>query len=273
MSGDARGVSLTGGRRGVGARRAHLGPLVLALARRDLKTRYRQSALDVAWGFITPVVVMLVYGVVLKGAFDVSGDDLPYLSFAWTGVVAWSFFASGISQGVPSLISAADLISKVYFPRESVPLATVVAALPDLAIASATVLVVAALQGVAPGAHAVLAIVPLALLIIWTAALAVLGAVLTVFVRDVNHGAQLALRVGFFATPVMYPISQLPDGLQWLGVVNPVGVAIEALRDTVLRNTSPDWSLLAIQGVVGTVLLVASIAYARSVEDRMVDVI
>lgn len=258
---------------GAGSRMRRLGPLVRALTVRDARTRYRQSALDVAWGFITPVVTMSVYGVILKGAFDVAGDDIPYLTFAWLGMVVWTFFASGVSEGVPSLVGSADLVSKVYFPREAVPLAKVGAAAIDFVIAAVTVVVVAVVQGIVPGRTAVAAVVPLAILLLWTAAVAVLGSVLSVFLRDVNHAAQLALRVGFFATPVMYPLTQLPGRLRWLGWSNPVAVVIEALRDCVLRHQWPDWALLAAHGAAGAALLAVAVLYTRSVEDRIVDVL
>lgn len=262
-------ISATASRAGARLRRVR--HLVRALAEREFKTRYRQSVLDVAWGFVSPIVIMAVYGVILRQAFDVEGDGLPYLSFAWLGVVVWTFFATGLGTAIPSLLQSAELVSKVYFPREAVPLAAVCAALVDLAIASATVVALAFVQHVPPGRTVVAAAVPLAVLLVWTAAIAVVGGVLSVFVRDVNHFAQLALRVGFFATPVMYPVSHLPGELRWLGTVNPVAVAIEALRDTVLRDRWPDWELLAVHGAVGLVVLAGAILYTRSVEDRIVD--
>jgi lipopolysaccharide transport system permease protein len=257
----------------LGPRLRRVRHLVRTLAEREFKTRYRQSVLDVAWGFVSPIVIMAVYGVILRGAFDVEGDGLPYLSFAWTGVVVWTFFASGLGNGIPSLIHSADLVSKVYFPREAIPLAAVSAALIDFAIASITVVVLAFVQDVGPGLTAVAVVVPLAVLVLWTAAIAVVGGVVSVFVRDVNHFAQLVLRVGFFATPVMYPVSHLPSELQWIGAVNPVAVAIEAIRDTVLRGVWPDWPLLAVHGIVGLVVFVYAILYTREVEDRIVDVL
>jgi len=248
-------------------------PLVRMFTIREFKTRYRQSALDIVWSLINPIVVMAVYGVVLHSAFHANGEGVPYLSFAWAGLIVWTFFSGSLSQAMPSLISASDLLTKVYFPRESLPLAMVGVGLVDLVIGIATVLIVALIQGIDIRADAIAVVVPLGVLVIWTAALAIFGAMLTVFVRDVNHAGQLVLRVGFFATPVMYAPAALPHALRWTASVNPVAVCTEGVRDTLLRHHLPDWQLLGVHGAVAAVVLVAALAYTRSIESRIADLV
>ncbi len=254
-------------------RTQRVGELLRVLAVREFRTRYRQSALDVVWSFINPVVVMIVYAVILSGAFSVSGDGVPYLSFAWAGVVMWTFFSAGLAAALASLVSSGDLISKVYFPREALPLSAVAANVPDLGIGIVTVVILGLVQGVRPSVEIVAVVAPVLLVLVWTAALGVFGAAFTVFLRDTNHAVLLLLRVGFFAVPVMYPVSNLPRSLAWTASVDPVAVAIESFRDTVLRGRWPSWDLLGIQFVIGAALLVVSVLYVRSVEDRMVDVV
>jgi len=248
-------------------------PLVRVMAIREFRTRYRQSVLDAMWSLINPVVVMLVYGVILRSAFHASGDGVPYLTFAWTGLIVWTFFSSSLAQAMPSLVMSADLLTKVYFPREAVPLAMVGATLVDLGIGIITAIGVGISQGVRPSATAVAVLVPLAIIILWAAALGIFGAVLTVFLRDINHAGQLILRVGFFATPVMYSPSALPRSLRWTARVNPASVCIEGVRDTLLRHRWPEWGLLGIHGLVAGVLFLAAIAYTRAVESRIPDVV
>ncbi len=240
---------------------------------REFRTRYRQSTLDIAWSFVTPLAVMGVYGLVLRSAFGVEGDGVPYYTFAWSGMVLWTFFAGGVGGAAPSLIQASDLLSKIYFPREILPLSVVGASAVDLSIGLATVVVLAVAQGVHLTVTAFAAVFSIGLLIIWTSAIAVAAAALAVFIRDVNHLVQLGLRIGFFATPIMYPVSVLPPDLRWTAAVNPVAVSIESLRDTVFRGQWPNWTLLAVQGAAGTLALVLAVAYTRSVEARMVDVV
>ncbi len=178
-----------------------------------------------------------------------------------------------LGAAMSSLVASGDLMSKVYFPREAMPLSIVGANLVDLGIGFLTVVLLALIQGVRPSITIIAVVFPLALVVVWTAALGVLGAAWTVFLRDTNHAVLLVLRVGFFAAPVMYPVSTLPRSLVRTASANPVAVAIEGFRDTVLRGRWPHWPYLIAQLLVGCSLLVASVVYVRSIEDRMVDVV
>lgn len=254
--------------------RAHrVWALLQILTPREFRTRYRQSVLDVAWALISPVTVCAVYGIILTRSFDVGAACSPYLSSAWTGLVLWTFFATAVGTAAWSLISTADLLSKVYFPREAIPLSVVGAGGVDLAVGLVTVLVVVLVQGVDLRPIALTAVFAVVVLIVWSAAISILVAVVSVFLRDVNHAVQLALRVGFFATPVMYESAVLPEGLAWTSTVNPVAVAIDGVREPLLCGQSPAYGLLSIQLGAGLALLVLSVLYTRAIERRMVDVI
>jgi lipopolysaccharide transport system permease protein len=247
--------------------------LLRTLVPRGFRIRYRGSALDLLWSLITPLVLLAVYGVILTQAFDADGGCAPYLSSAWTGLVVWTFFSAGVGAACLSLLGSSDLLSKVYFPREAIPLAEVGVSLIDLGIGLVTLLIVVLIQGVVLSPTAIEAIPALVVLVVWTAGLSVLAATLSVFLRDVGHAVNLLLRAGFFATPVMYETSFLPHDLRWIAAVNPVAVAIDGVRSPVLCGASPDWSLLGIQLVAGCVVLVGSVLYVRRVEDRLVDVL
>jgi ABC-type polysaccharide/polyol phosphate export permease len=172
-----------------------------------------------------------------------------------------------------SLVTSASLISKIYFPREAIPLSVVGAALIDLGIGIVTVFGVALFQGVDLKVQ-VLGMVPaLAILVVWTAAVGVFTSALAVFIRDVTQIVQLILRVGFFATPVMYEPSLLPSAFAWTASVNPLAVAIEGVRDSLLCGAWPRWGVLFIHLALGVLLLMASVLYMRSVESRMADVL
>lgn len=248
-------------------------PLLRLWTMRAFRTRYRQSALDVLWSVLNPVVVLAVYGLIFTAAFDVTGDGIPYLSFAWAGLVVWMFCSTALATAAPSLSTVADTIAKVYFPREVVPLAEVGAGTIDLGIALAILVALALAQGLTLSVTVVAVVPVLLVLVVWTAALSTWVAVVSVFLRDVRPTIGLLIRVGFIATPIMYPVSDLPEWAQWTASVNPIAVCIEGVRDTVLRDAWPDWPLLAVQGAVGAALLVASLAYTRAVEHRMVDVV
>lgn len=116
--------------------------LVRVLAPRELRVRYRQSLLDLVWALISPIVILIVYGLVLTQSFGVNGTCGPYLSSAWIGLVLWTFFGTALGSSVTSLISASDMVTKLYFPRETLPLAMVGSALADLGIGLGTIAVV-----------------------------------------------------------------------------------------------------------------------------------
>ena len=247
--------------------------LVRVLAPRELRSRYRQSVFDIAWALITPVSVLAVYGVVLTQSFNVTGNGVPYLSLAWAGLVLWTFFSSALGGAASSLVSSADLITKVYFPKEAVPLSVVGASFADLAIGLGTLMILVPVQGVRPGWHAIEGLLPLLVLVVWTAAVSVLVGVVAAFVRDVPHLVQLVLRVGFLATPVMYESSTLPGAFRWSASISPVAVSIEGFRDAVLRGSTPRLGLLFAHLGAGVVVLAGAVLYTRAVESRLADVV
>ena len=235
--------------------------------------RYRESYLDLAWAIITPLVLLAVYGVILSQGFNAEGSCAPYLSTAWTGLVIWTFFAGAVYQATNSLVSSSDLLTKIYFPREALPLAEVGVSFVDLGLGGVTIVVLAVAQGIR-FSETLLAVLPIVyVLVVWTAAAGIMAAALSVFVRDVAHGVNLVLRAGFFATPVMYDVAFLPEALRWTASVNPIAVVIVAMREAVLCGTWPDLGLLTIQGAAGTAALLLAVLYVRRVESRMVDVL
>lgn len=247
--------------------------LLRILVPREIRVRYRRSLFDVLWALISPVVILVVYGLILTKSFSVTAACSPYLSSAWTGLVIWTFFASAVADATYSLLSANELVTKVYFPREALPLAVVGAALLDLVVGGLVAVVLFLIQGVRPGFAALWAVLPLLVLVLWSAVISTVVGIVSVFVRDLVHAVQLGLRVGFFLTPVMYETDFLPPILAWTAVINPVAVAIEGVRSSVLCSVPPDRSLLFIHLLVGVAAFVAVTLYTREVEGRIADVV
>lgn len=240
---------------------------------REVRAQYRQSAIDIGWSLATPVITLVGFGLVLTTAFGVDGDGVPYLVMAWTGMVVWQFTSNGLIRGASSLVWAADLVRKVAFPREVVPLATVASSLLDLVVGSAVLAVLMVVYRIDLHLTA-LAVVPvLIVLVAWTAAMAVLLATITAFVRDVAHGLGVLLRVGIFVTPVMYPASEIPDRYTWTLALNPIAVYIDSMRRCLLSGEWPDWGLLGIHAAATVLISVLGIGYLHRVEGRMADVI
>jgi lipopolysaccharide transport system permease protein len=248
--------------------------LVRVLTPRELRIRYRQSVLNALWAVISPIAILVIYGVVLAQSFGVEGVcGSTYLETAWAGLVVWTFVASAIGAAAGSLVASADLITKLYFPREALPLAAVGAAMVELSVGVVSLILLVVVQGTGLGLVAVSAVLPILMIVIWTAAVSIMLAALAAFTRDILHGVNLALRVGFFASTVMYAAVDLPHALAWSENVNPVTVATTAVRDALLCGTSPNFGVLAAHLVIAGAMLVGAVLYMRSVESRIVDVI
>jgi ABC-type polysaccharide/polyol phosphate export permease len=257
---------------GMGSRLPRTWALLKVLTPREFRVRYRESMLDLAWAIITPLVYLAVYGVILTQAFGATGSCAPYLSLAWTGLVVWTFFSGALAMATTSLILAAPLTSKIYFPRESIPLADVGVNGLDFAISFVTIFIVAGIQGITPTPTVLGAVPVLLMVVVWTCGISVFASALAVFIRDLTQAVQLFLRAGFFATPVMYDVEFL-GSLKWLAVINPIAVGIEGLRRTLLCGLWPNWTLTAIHLGLGAAVLVGSLYYMRRIEQRLADVL
>jgi lipopolysaccharide transport system permease protein len=255
------------------ARWATSWPLLKMWAVRQVQLRYRQSVLGLSWTVVQPVAVMAIYGFVMTAFLDVDGQGLPYLAMAWAGLTVWSYVQGVVQQGTVSLRNDNWILSKIWFPREIVPLAPVLAGLIDLGAAGAILLLLAVVQGVGLSYHIVSLPIPTLVLMIVCAWMCVLTGAITIFFRDMATIVALGLRLAFIATPIMYPANTIPEGFRWINAANPFTVIIESFRRSVLAHVWPDWPLLAFHGVIGAVLLVLSLRYLRVVERRMIDIV
>lgn len=218
-----------------------------------------------------PVVLLVTYGLVLTSVADVGNGDVPYLVFAWAGLVPYIFVQQSLGSGVGSIQQSRHIITKVYFPREVLPFAAVGVAFADLLVMTVILIALSWVQVGTPTVHA-LGLLPVgAVLLVWTAAATVLAATAAVFRRDVLHVMPLVLRVLFIVSPVMYATSLLAEHAPAFVDWNPLAVAIEGTRDAVIVQRWPNWSLLAVHLVSGAVLFVIAIFTVRRYERRMSD--
>lgn len=238
--------------------------------RRDAEARYRRSALSAIWAVALPLAVTGVYCFIFGVIFDQTGGDLPYLSFFLAGMVAFRPIASAITSNT-CLSDNHSLLSHSSFPRELIPLSQVTTAGIELLSIVPALVVISLIQGV--GLHKTILLAPVVLAGVMCTAAATCVALSTaqVFVRDVQFLAGFGVQALFFATPISYQPDQVPAGLQWIGIVNPVAVYAEALRAVVLRGVQPEWPLLVAHLVLAPVLLWLAIAHLRAVGHRIVD--
>jgi lipopolysaccharide transport system permease protein len=240
---------------------------------RDIKVRYRQTLLGASWAVIQPLMTMIIMALVFGRLARLPSDGAPYPIFCFTGLVLWNFFAQAINNASASVINNAQLVEKVYFPRLAITLAASLAALLDFAITFALLILIMAAYGFYPGPESLLC-VPLLLVAV---ALAIgIGsglAALTVRFRDVRHLVPFLIQLWLFATPVIYPISLLPERWQPFAGINPVSGLVESFRWALL-GTGPDpWPILSISLLSAAILALAGLAIFRRMERSFADVI
>jgi lipopolysaccharide transport system permease protein len=246
--------------------------LVYFLALRDIKVRYKQTALGVAWVLLQPLLAMGIFSIVF-GQRGLAANGVPYPLFVVSGLVPWFYFSNATSGASGSVVGNTQLISKVYFPRLAIPLAAVLANLVDLSIGLLLELVLLVVFGVGFGWHLLALPVLVALIVLTALGVSVWLSALDVQYRDVRYAVPFLVQVWLFATPVIYSSADVPDRWRLLLVLNPMTGVIEAFRWSLLGTGDPP--VVAVLGsiVIVAVLLTTGLLYFRRMERTFADVI
>lgn len=246
--------------------------LLYFLTWRDVKVRYKQTELGVAWAIIQPLLTMLIFTIFFGRLAGVPSDNVPYPIFAYAGLLPWTFFANAISNSGNSLVGSTNLITKVYFPRIIIPGAAVAAGLVDFAIA----FVILVLLMIYYRVTVTWSVLMFPVLVLLTTLLALsLGmwlSALNVKYRDVRFALPFLIQLGLFVSPVIYPVSFLPQKLAWLLSLNPMTGIIEGYRSSLFGRPF-NWSALAISTGITLILLVYSSYSFRRMEKSFADII
>jgi lipopolysaccharide transport system permease protein len=251
--------------------------LLYFLVWRDVRVRYKQTALGAAWAVMQPLFMMLVFGVFFGRLAKMPSDGVPYPIFSYTALVPWTFFVHGLTQGSDSLVGSANLIRKVYFPRLLIPLATVLAGLVDFAIAFVILLAMMAFYGIWPSSAHILLLIPLLLLALVTS----LGvgfwlSALNVKFRDVKYMLPFLSQLWLYATPIVYPSSLLHEPWKTLYGINPMAGVVEGFRWALLgnRTTAPaPGPMLLVSAAAAVVVLIGGAFYFRRMEKTFADTV
>lgn len=247
--------------------------LLYFLTWRDVKVRYKQTIIGGAWAILRPLMTMVIFTVVFGNFAKLPSDGLPYPIFAFTALLPWNYFSQAIARSTSSLVGDAHLISKVYFPRLIVPLSAALAPLVDFAIAFIVLLGMMVWFGIGP-TWAMLAL-PLFLLLTVVTALAVglwLSA-LNIRYRDVGHTLPFLIQFWMFASPIIYPVSLVPEKWRLLFSLNPMVGVIHGFRWALLGKESPDLGVMAVSSVVVLSVLLCGIVYFKRMERTFADVL
>jgi lipopolysaccharide transport system permease protein len=247
--------------------------LTWSFALRDIKARYKQTALGAAWAVLQPFSLMVVFTLVFSRFARVSSDGLPYPIFSYTGLIFWSFFSVTVAQGTVAIGANASLVRKIYFPRETLLISIIMSAALDLAIAA--VIFAGMLAYYRITITWTILWLPVLLMVQTFFALGVIciSSAVQAHYRDVGHALPLVLQMLMFATPVAYPLSAVPEGLLSFYVLNPMTPVIDGYRRVVLHGQSPDMPSLSTAAGVTLVLVLLGYSIFKRAEGTFADVI
>ncbi len=247
--------------------------LLLTLSLHRISVRYKQTSLGVLWAVLQPLLMMTIFTAVFSVLARMPSDGVPYALFAYTALLPWTFFSTSVVNGTNSLVSHTQLITKVYFPREILPITYVVAALFDFAIGFFVLLGLMTWFHVPLTLHVWKLVPVIALLAAWSLAVALVLAAVQVRFRDVGVALPVLVQLWMFASPVIYPLSVVPEGWRGWYLVNPMAGIVTASRDILLRGGTPDAVPIVAAIVVTAIALPAAYLFFKRAEATMADVI
>jgi lipopolysaccharide transport system permease protein len=247
--------------------------LLYFLVWRDVKVRYKQTALGAAWAVIQPFFTMVVFSLFFGRLARVPSDDIPYPIFSFAALVPWNFFAGGLEQSSNSLVGSANLIRKVYFPRLTIPIATVLSGLVDFSLAFAVLLGMMLYFGIAPTARLVCVPAFLGLALVTSLGVGLWLSALNVQYRDVRYVVPFVTQIWLFSTPVAYPSSLLAQPWRTAYALNPMVGVVEGFRWALLGADTAPGPMLAASTLAAVLLLVSGSFYFRRMEKCFSDLV
>lgn len=240
---------------------------------RDIKVRYKQTIVGIGWAILQPILSMLVFTLIFGKFAKIPSDELPYPIFAYSGLLPWQLFSRGLSEASASLVANSGVITKVYFPRLILPASSTISGLLDFSLAFLVLLILMLGFGAKP-TIGILAL-PLFLVIIVLASLSVgiLFSAVNVKYRDVRYALPFLTQVWFFATPIVYSVSIIPEKFRILMGLNPMSGVIEGFRWALLGKGQLEWGMVGLSLVVVLLLFIGGLAYFFKAEREFADVV
>lgn len=247
--------------------------LLYFLAWRDVKIRYKQAALGMAWAVMQPLFTMVVFTIFFGRFAKIPSDGVPYPLFSYSALLLWTYFSVTLGLAGNSLIGNSNLITKVYFPRLYMPVGSALAGLLDIIIGSSFLIALMIYYGVP--FHAKILITPLFVILLFflTTSISLILAAMNVKYRDVKYVIPFMTQIWLFLTPIIYPVSFLPERYQWLLALNPVTGIIEGFRACLLEQNAIPWNLVGTSALITAALMLFGTVYFRKTEKNFADVV
>jgi len=247
--------------------------LLYFLIWRDVKVRYKQTALGAAWAIIQPFFTMVVFSIFFGRLAKIPSDGIPYPIFSYAALVPWTFFANGLSQGSNSLVSSSNLITKIYFPRLAIPIATVLSGFVDFVLAFMLLIGMIFYFGIIPTTNVVWLPCFLLLALITSLGVSLWLSAMNVQFRDVRYTVPFLTQLWLFATPIAYPSSLLSEPWRTLYGINPMAGVVEGFRWALLGTNTAPGPIIIVSALAATVLLVSGALYFRRMEKSFADIV
>jgi lipopolysaccharide transport system permease protein len=247
--------------------------LLYFLVWRDIKVRYKQTALGASWAVIQPFATMVVFSLFFGRLAGVPSDGVPYPIFSYAALVPWTFFAQGLTQSANSLVASQDLIKKVYFPRLAIPIASVLAGLVDFAIAFVVLVGMMLFYGIVPTADIVWIPALLGLALVTSLGVGLWFSALNVLYRDVAYIVPFLVQFWLFATPIAYPSSLLPEAWRLVYSLNPMVGVVEGFRWALVGTETAPGPMILVSAVAAVGILIGGAFYFRRMERAFADTV
>jgi len=239
---------------------------------RDIKVRYKQTILGVSWAILQPIFTMVIFSIFFGRLAKVPSDGVPYPIFSYAALVPWTFFANALTQASNSLVVGANMMKKIYFPRLTMPLATVLAGTVDFALAFIVLLAMMFFYGFVPTINTLWLPLFLLLALVTSLGVGLWLSVMNVQFRDVRYIVPFLSQAWLFATPIAYPSSLLSEPWRTLYGINPMVGVVEGFRWALLGTDTAPGPIIAVSSFVAVALLVSGAFYFRRMEKIFADV-
>jgi homopolymeric O-antigen transport system permease protein len=243
------------------------------LAWRNIKVRYKQTVLGIAWALIQPVFSMIVFTMLFGKFAKLPSDGVPYPIFYFSALLPWTYFAGTLNLSGNSLVNDPNLITKVYFPRAILPASAAISGLVDFCIGWVLLLGMLAYYQIVPTWQSLLWPILVVLLLVFSLGVSLILAALNVKYRDVKYVVPFAIQFLLFATPVIYPMSMIPERYQLFIALNPLSGIIETFRASLIPNREIDWYMLSVSSILTVLVVVVGAIYFRNTERTFADVV
>jgi lipopolysaccharide transport system permease protein len=240
---------------------------------RDIKVRYKQTFLGASWALLQPLVGVLIFSVIFGSWVGIPSQGIKYPLFVVSGLVLWNYFSSSLMLTSTSVVSNTQLVSKVYFPRLIIPIAAVVVPLVDFAVALVLLVAMFGWYGTVPSRYAVFSWIFVVMAVMASLGVGLWFAALNVRYRDIPYVVPFLIQIWLYASPVIYPVSIVPQAYRWVLALNPMTGMIDGFRWTLFGHGAAHWGVYATSGAASVLLLISGLLYFRRTERRFADLV